>query len=197
MPKFKSPRHDPRPVRKRLFIVCEGEKTERFYFEEFIKSCGFRGMQVEVKVLKSKRTTPCELIETAIKKCRMNEKSRKYLEDEIWVVYDKNGYTKHCEADTLARQKKINVAFSSISFEFWILLNFEETTRKFTNSKEIIDYLKKKYLDYDKTNPKLYDDIKDRTEDAFKRAENIRKVQKQNCPNKKRYELNPYTNVDE
>ena len=199
MPKFKRPKHEPRLVRKRLFIVCEGEKTERYYFEEFIKTCGFRGMQVQVKVVKSKRTTPCELIRNAIKKCRTDGTSRKGLKDQIWVVYDKDGYTKHCDAWNLAQNEGIEVAFSSISFEFWVLLHFENTTKPYKKSEDIIKHLnKKKYLNYDKTDSNLYATIKNRTEEACKRAKRLRQTSERNNPTKMMpYELNPYTNVDE
>jgi hypothetical protein len=199
MPKFKRPKHEPKPVRKRLFIVCEGEKTERYYFEEFIKTCGFRGVQVQVKVVKSKRTTPCELINSAIKKCSTDAKSRKSLEDQIWVVYDKDGYSKHCDAWNLAQSKGVEVAFSSISFEFWVLLHFENTAKAYKKSEEIIKHLnKKKYLNYDKSDSNLYDTIKDRTPEACKRAKQLRKTNTRNNPTKTPpYELNPYTNVDE
>jgi len=59
--------------------------------------------------------------------------------EEVWAVYDKNGHPRHKEALELASRevmgKKVNIAFSSISFEYWILLHFEKCISPFTKSK--------------------------------------------------------------
>ena len=57
------------------------------------------------------------------------------LEDGVyestWAVFDKDYHPEHKEAFKLAKQEidenKVNIAFSSISFEQWILLHFEKT----------------------------------------------------------------------
>ena len=58
--------------------------------------------------------------------------------DEVWAVYDKDGHPKHKEAYDLALlkigDKIVNIAFSSISFEYWILLHFEENATAFERS---------------------------------------------------------------
>lgn len=59
--------------------------------------------------------------------------------DEAWAVYDKNGHPKHNEALDLSNVevngKRVNIAFSSISFEHWILLHFELSKTEFNKSK--------------------------------------------------------------
>jgi hypothetical protein len=49
--------------------------------------------------------------------------------DESWAVYDKDEHPKHEEAMTEANKiidgKKVNIAFSSRSFEYYLLLHFE------------------------------------------------------------------------
>lgn len=58
--------------------------------------------------------------------------------DEVWAVYDKDGHASHQEAIELAQNiindKKINIAFNSISFEYWILLHFENNSTAFQKS---------------------------------------------------------------
>ena len=58
--------------------------------------------------------------------------------DELWAVFDKNGHTAHKEAYELAQQKinekAVNIAFSSRSFEYWILLHFERINFTFEKS---------------------------------------------------------------
>ncbi|WP_442846265.1 RloB family protein [Leeuwenhoekiella sp. H156] len=68
--------------------------------------------------------------------------AQKGLEDgtyeEVWAVYDKDGHPKHKEAYDLALEdfdgKSVNLGFSSISFEFWILLHFEDSKIAFERS---------------------------------------------------------------
>lgn len=53
---------------------------------------------------------------------------------EAWAVYDLDTFTKHEEARGLAEQWGVKIAFSSISFEEWILLHFEQNTTPFVKS---------------------------------------------------------------
>ncbi|MBF4515846.1 RloB domain-containing protein [Flavobacterium sp. ANB] len=58
--------------------------------------------------------------------------------DEVWAVYDKDGHASHQEAVELAQNrinnKNVNIAFNSISFEYWILLHFESNPTVFQKS---------------------------------------------------------------
>ena len=49
--------------------------------------------------------------------------------DESWAVYDKDEHPKHeeamAEAIKIIDGKKVNIAFSSRSFEYYLLLHFE------------------------------------------------------------------------
>ena len=49
--------------------------------------------------------------------------------DESWAVYDKDEHPKHeeafVEANRIIDGKKVNIAFSSRSFEYYLLLHFE------------------------------------------------------------------------
>jgi hypothetical protein len=58
--------------------------------------------------------------------------------DEVWAIFDKDGHPKHKEAFELAEEiigdKKVNIAFNSIAFEYWILLHFENNQTAFIKS---------------------------------------------------------------
>lgn len=58
--------------------------------------------------------------------------------EETWAVFDRNGHPAHVQAFQLARepvwQKQVNIAFSSIAFEHWILLHFEKNATAFVKS---------------------------------------------------------------
>jgi hypothetical protein len=184
-----------RKVEKRLYIVCEGAKgkSESAYFNAFIKGCRFAGEKVEVKVVETKKNTGRELVREAKKLIRP------FPVDSAWVVYDKNGYTKHAETFSEAKDNGIKIAFSSICFEFWILLHFEYTRKAFVKCYDVLRALRhKEYLDYEKYYTTIYNLTKSRLENAKKNAIRLQKDQKGAYPvGTKKYDMNPYTNINE
>jgi len=188
MPK---PRTKGRIVKKRVFIVCEGSKTEPNYFNHFLEDFNFRGRPVEITVVDTEKNTAVELVEVA-------SKMPEFLDDELWAVFDKDGYTKHETAFALAKEKNVNIAFSSISFEYWILLHFQFVVMEFKKSREIIDYMRKmKFLSFKKNDTKAYNKIKQFTDRAISNSKKIQHFYQNQHINKPIYELNPYCNVNE
>lgn len=72
--------------------------------------------------------------------------------DEVWAVFDKDGHPEHKEAfelaDIVINNKKVNIAFNSIAFEYWILLHFESNKTAFDKSmcRKRIDENRKEYF---------------------------------------------------
>lgn len=193
MPKKR--KENKRKLRKRLFILCEGGKTEPYYFKDLIRDIRFPGSLASVKIVETTKNTPRELV----KQARQIKKNKNEFTngDQVWVVFDRDGYTKHPESFNTAKDNGIEIAFSSISFEFWIVLHFEYITRQFGNSDEIIKHLKNKYqLEYKKNDKQIYIKIKNRLEKAITRAEKIREFHKKANPGKQPWNKNPYTDVD-
>ena len=179
---------------KRLFILCEGkaDKSESAYFKSLIKSCRLAGKRVEVTVVDTDKNTGRELAKEA-------KKIKEFPNDIVWIVYDKNGYTKHPETFNIAKQNGISIGFSSISFEYWILLHYEFTSRSFNKSEDIIKYLKNKnYINYEKGSINIYSQTKNLLQTAILNAIKIQKYQISGNPNGTPiYDLNPYTNLNE
>ncbi len=121
MPRERKP--SGRKPEKRLLIFCEGSanKSESAYLNAFLKNCRFAGDKIEVKVIETKFNTGKELV-------NMAKEAREFEHDSLWVVYDKDGYTKHAETFDHAKRSDIKIVFSSISFEYWILLHYEYTS---------------------------------------------------------------------
>lgn len=186
-----------RQIQNKIFIVCEGKKnkSEYSYLDSFIKACAIPGNLVEIILKDVTKNTGKELVKE-IWKIRKEEG---YSNDIAWVVYDKDGYTKHPETFDLAQNKNVNIAFSSVSFEIWILLHFEYTTRQFEKSDDVIDYLKSKnYIIYEKKQEDVYNKTKKKIEIAISNAQRLRNYHnKCALQNSKIYELNPYSNLDE
>lgn len=57
---------------------------------------------------------------------------------DVWAVYDKDEHPKHKEALQLASRRVndsyVNIGFTSVAFEYWILLHFELCTTPFQKS---------------------------------------------------------------
>jgi len=183
-----------------VFIACEGSNTEPLYFEklnEIMEDEDNYPFAITVypdkELDKNPKTDAIGLVNVAIE--------RKEDFDELWVVFDKDGYTKHKEAFWLAKENNINVAFSSISFESWVLLHFERSNVSFAKSENIIAEKfqnKDKYLDdYAKSGDyNVYPKIQDKTKEAFENVSWLRNWLNSKIPNYTIYEVNPYTDVD-
>lgn len=50
---------------------------------------------------------------------------------EVWAVFDKDGHPSLQEAFEKAEQWGVNIAFSSLSFEQWVLLHYEKSCASF------------------------------------------------------------------
>ena len=180
-----------REYAKQIFIRCEGKETEPNYLRKFVRECGLDNKKVKVQITDTEYTSAVQLIDEVVG-------DRESENDELWVVYDKDGYTKHAEAYVNARDKGVNIAFSSISFEFWILLHFKYTTKCFAKSKQLEKQLEKGgyFSEYRKGDVNIFDKIFGQTQIAITNAKRVRKHHTKSS-NDKMYKLNPYTNVDE
>lgn len=113
-----------------LFIGCEGTSSEYQYFESWAQTEEALEHYNRVDVYPGKnerrpKTTPWELFELA-----------KYsLEtgavDLAWVVFDKDNHPKLPETFRDAKSAGIKIAFSSRSFEQWVILHYEKSSNPF------------------------------------------------------------------
>lgn len=123
---------DKRPVRWRKYphiflIVCEDEKTEPYYFNQFI-GC----FPAETVFLRTVGTGSSSL---GVVECSELERNKLAIEsnkmvDEVWVVFDKDdadkssGNTKRfIQAFKKAKELNHKVAYSNEVFELWLLLH--------------------------------------------------------------------------
>ena len=187
-----------RKVKDRILILCEGKKTEPYYFNGLKSDVRNRSKlsALRVEIYDSGKNTAKELVLEAEELKKIAE-SENNPYDDVWVVFDKDGYTKHPESFNLAEGKNINIIFSSISFEYWFLLHFEFTSRAYEKSDDLIKYLSSKYIKNYEKNDDNYNKLKTNTAVAIQNAKKIRKHWKVDIANgEKIYNLNPYTDVD-
>ena len=120
-----------RQAARTIFIACEGKNTEPIYFEGLAEDLGVT-VQVTVHPEEDAKTgkrvnhanNPLRLVEEAISR-------KKDGFDELWAVFDKDGHADTEKAYKKAKDNHIKIAFSSRSFEHWVLLHFEKNKTPF------------------------------------------------------------------
>lgn len=194
----KSRKTNVRKVNKRILILCEGKETEPNYFKGLKRNVLNRNKMTALRIVvhDTIKNTGKELVNEA-KDLKKNAIKEANAYDDIWIVLDKDGYTKHPQTFDKAKANNINIAFSSISFEFWFLLHFKYTTQVFHKAEKLISYLKTNYMkNYSKADDN-FSKLKDKTDEAVKNSELLRKnISFEFARGKKVYQLNSYTDVD-
>jgi len=207
MPKKRN--KEEKPLLPVLHIYCEGEKTEPNYLHGYIaqRFSGSRLLQV-IKIEKTNKNTPVQLVEEAINKQKQQQKSGA-TEDIFWVVYDRESKQKyadalHTEARHKANAKKIKIALSNVCFEVWILLHFQSSVPSYFNyddlrkNSQLCEYFRQQGLsDYDKGSQDIFKIVSPHIETARKRAKQLN-TQTQNSADasaKEPHQFNPYTDV--
>jgi RloB-like protein len=117
-PKHGRRKEDTIPERQVVLIVCEGEKTEPYYFQSF----PIDPAKVEIDGTGHNSDS---LVELAIaKKKKAKDKKTPYL--QVWCVFDRDAFSGNNinRAFQLAKSNKIKIAYSNEAFELWFLLHF-------------------------------------------------------------------------
>ncbi|OAZ03922.1 RloB family protein [Flavobacterium succinicans] len=98
-----------------ILIVCEGENTEPSYFNQF------RLSSATVKSVGEGYNTT-SLVNRAIQ--LSNEKQY----DQVWCVFDKDDFDENDfnNAIQIAEAQNFKVAYSNQSFEYWLILHFDD-----------------------------------------------------------------------
>jgi hypothetical protein len=198
----KSNKQSVKPVFK---MFCEGEKTEPLYIKGYINY--FHSDKRSIIVVEdTNKNTPVQLVDVAI-----NAKAQGNDKDVIWVVFDresevKYGHELHAEARQKALANGIQIAFSNVCFEFWILLHFRYTAGSYSsyddlknNSSLSNDLLTIGIKNYDKALPILFDKLKDLVPDAIYNSKRLM-IQALETAEKGKsapHYLNPYVDVHE
>jgi hypothetical protein len=166
----------------KIFIVCEGEKTEPNYFRRFRVSRNV--VEVDVQGLGKK---PSKLVNSA-KELKEQEEY-----DQVWCVFDRDSWTPEDFNNAIqsANNQGFNVAYSNEAFELWYVLHFEFLNTGIPQC----DYLQKLNLlliqKYKKNSETIYDELFDKQPVAIRNATNLLKQYAPHIPSKD----NPSTTV--
>jgi len=174
-----------KPRNKKLLIptfhiFCEGEKTEPYYIKGYV-SHNYSDKKNIILVEDTNKNTPVQLVEVAVKHKTVGNKG-----DVYWVVFDREAITKyshdlHLKAKALANKHNIEIAFSNVCFELWLLLHLKYSTASYESCDDLLaksdlkKLLKKKGIDnYDKGYAFLFDALKNDISDALKNAKQVK-----------------------
>lgn len=106
--------------RKVFIIVCEGEKTERIYFNRYRK----RYSNLRIETPNSKFTDPVNLAKFAKEQIKKGDLDLKNG-DAIWCVFDCDENTNEDMSRACRTAgKDIKICLSNPSFELWFLLHY-------------------------------------------------------------------------
>ena len=167
----------PAPVRPAtghtFLIVVEGEATEPAYLDEVRLRLKRRAAAVLVQ--HGDHTDPVGIVREAMK-LRDAHAAKPNMEpyDQVWVVFDRETQNHPRREQVpaalkLAGDAGIRVALSIPSFEFWLLLHFDYTTKQFDGCTAVKKALKKFIKGYEKAALPL-SDLFSRIETAMKHA---------------------------
>ncbi|GCA91004.1 RloB family protein [Microcystis aeruginosa] len=186
-----------RETRKRFLIICEGEKTEVNYFKAFTVP-----KKIEFRV-KGEGKNSLSLVEKAIKIIDNVNKDDSF--DQIWCVFDKDNCSKEQfnQAEGLAKEQNIKIAYSNEAFEIWFILHFQyldiATSRSeyltiLTNQMQKYGLLNKKEK-YKKNREDMYEKLKPYQTTAITNAAKL--IQDRDEAKKHPFDANPSTTVHE
>ena len=155
-----------------LWIFCEGEKTEKNYFNKLkIKE---QISRMNTRVVSSDSTYALGIVKHSVS---FIENTRDYEKgDLVYCVFDRDGNTNQNldKAIKLAKENKIVLIFSNPCFEYWILCHFEYFITA-CNVIELIEKLKTHIRDYRKNDPETYNKTYSKISLAINNAKKVRK----------------------
>jgi hypothetical protein len=165
-----------RNLEKRFLIVCEDDKSAPSYFEALKIQFSLSAASVQVAG-SGGDTQPIQVVEKAVesKKSAARTDSGTVPFDHVWCVIDGDYGDKIQNARAKAQARGIKLAISTMCFEYWVLLHFEESGKPTTDCDGLVRSLKHKHIPkYEKGKYDFHEVDKD-VRVACKRAEKLRK----------------------
>jgi RloB-like protein len=175
-------------------LVCEGSTTEPNYFNGLLRA---QGLKISDAAYKPKDHSPMGIAKEA-KRIYQEAVKAKIPKNKILIgaIFDHDGHANLANAIEMLRDTPIQVGFSHICFEFWVLLHFEKTSRSFRNCDEVIRYIQENHdAQYSKNNDH-FERLNKRIPTAIAHAKWLCDTHWQ-YDERPIWQLNPYTNIHE
>jgi hypothetical protein len=164
-----------RAPKKRVVVVCEGEKTEPMYLK--LVNARSESALIELVVVDEPSTAPKQLVERACREKKAAEKQARRTKDpntnidELWCAFDVDEHPLIREACQQADDNGIHLAISNPCIELWLLLHFADQ-QGYIHRDDARRQLQQRIKDYDKRLTTL-DDFEGKFEDARDRAKKL------------------------
>lgn len=180
----KAPQKRKENVRQKLvrfLVVCEGTRTEPFYFEALINN---HISTVREVTIEGEGRATVALVDSTLKIKKELERKNAMSFDRVWVVFDKDDFDDFNEAIKKAQKLGFCSAWTNEAFELWYYLHFEYLDTGINRSayiEKLEKVLRNRMGDdefqYQKGNPEIYKLLQQYgREDLAKRfAEKLRK----------------------
>ncbi len=171
-------------MKPRIYILCNGERAEPQYFQDFKDYLKEHNILVRYRKEFLKKA-PWDFIEAAIKFKEEEQQKGKFSEednDQIWLVFDVDNYwsengSKFRDALKLAEKNGLNVAWSNECFEFWFLChfgNYNSSIPRADYHKKLAKHFKDEgFGDYKKNMKAIFGSLLSFQEDAIKHAKKL------------------------
>jgi hypothetical protein len=165
-----------RDLAKRFLIVCEDDKSAPNYFNALKKHFNLSAASVRVAGSDG-HTQPVQVVEVAVefKKSAAERNSGTEPFGQVWCVIDGDYGHKIANARSKAKANGIHLAVSTMCFEYWVLLHFEENDKSTMDCDTLISSLRKKHLPQYTKGRCNFLPIVARVRDACTRAEKLRR----------------------
>jgi len=174
---------------EKILIVCEGAKTEKYYFEEFVKHYNINSHNIKIVGGGDNPTSIVARAKTEYRKSAIRF-------DKVYCVFDRDNHADYDQAMAQLRSGRDFEAIVSVPcFEYWLLLHCHYTTMPFTKKgnksacDQVISELKKHIPRYNKGDRNTFRIVRDKLSNAQTNAKKaLKEAQKANTDN-------PSTNV--
>ena len=111
-----------RELKVRFLIVCEGEKTEPYYFEALVDANSSAVREVSIE---GQGMATMALVDQAQQIRKELELKNKTRFDRVWIVFDKDSFQDFNQAIAKAKRLGMKTAWTNEAFELWYYLHFE------------------------------------------------------------------------
>lgn len=181
-PRGERPAALPRQPARRVLLVCEGKKTEPFYFHEMANDLGVARL---VEIAKNDGSSPDQVVNRAFELFEEEQRSGDGF-DDVYCVFDRDAHEKFHDAVSRLKQlqaegKPLSWVVSVPCFEFWLLLHFGYTSKPYAAKGKksvgnaVVSDLKKMagFDKYDKGMKGVYQTLKLKLDDALRYARRL------------------------
>ena len=180
MPKRRQPKRD---SYDRVLIVCEGSKTEPYYFQALIDY--FKLNSANVVVCGDSGSAPKSVVQYAKRQQRTDPDF-----DHIYCVFDRDEHTSYTEALRNIQDAKPSGLFYAANsvpcFEYWLLLHLSYSNKPYARSgkrspaAQAEADLKKLLPEYMKGNRQILSKFIEKIDSAIENAERANRQAKRN-----------------